>query len=617
MGELYEILKSGVLMGGNGGGSGFTPTTEQLAAMNSGINSTKVEEIATNSNKIVTLEAKTDLNIIRDSHADLNSLTWYNRIPHPTTGVPTSSSQRICTEKITFPQNTRSILCEFDDTDYKISIYTYDGDTLIQATYWYGTSPVLFVPDDNSKQYIIGVAYKNDAAINTSKKTALTGVTYQGILENVYCIKGEDINFVRGTLNPGTGIESESDKRLRSEYVYLGKGSRIVFTRYTNGYAEPNLIVYEFNSDKSYRSDSSWDDGNEYTVKNDGYCRILLRKNRNNPAISDDDIPVMTGQLKIYPTYPFESINNYFYKEFIPAYYNIDSKSADINSNTESVGVNGVSFAFCTDLHWENNVKRIGTLLSGVRDRTNIKYCIVGGDLINGGVKNNAVANIKECMNELYGSGLDIFCVRGNHDDNSIPAGNTLITDEEFYSICQSRLPNGAVYGDYAYFYFDDTVTRTRYIFLDSGVENTPLSTEQSEFLESALQSTEEGWHIIVTWHIVYKLASGTWSSVPLDLTPSAFSTSVFAILDDHNNNSDSTVEAIIGGHCHCDKNYETSGGIPIVLVDTASKNPLDGGTATTGTASETAFDVISIDYINKVIKCTRIGRGENRTIPY
>ena len=38
------------------GGGGFTPTETQLAAMNSGINSEKVEQIATNENNISSLQ---------------------------------------------------------------------------------------------------------------------------------------------------------------------------------------------------------------------------------------------------------------------------------------------------------------------------------------------------------------------------------------------------------------------------------------------------------------------------------------------------------------------------------------------------------------------------------
>lgn len=41
------------------GGSGFTPTETQLAAMNSGIDIEKVEQIATNENNILSEQAKT------------------------------------------------------------------------------------------------------------------------------------------------------------------------------------------------------------------------------------------------------------------------------------------------------------------------------------------------------------------------------------------------------------------------------------------------------------------------------------------------------------------------------------------------------------------------------
>lgn len=42
-----------------GGGSGFTPTTEQLAAMNSGITAEDVTQIGTNENNISSEQAKT------------------------------------------------------------------------------------------------------------------------------------------------------------------------------------------------------------------------------------------------------------------------------------------------------------------------------------------------------------------------------------------------------------------------------------------------------------------------------------------------------------------------------------------------------------------------------
>ena len=46
MSELYENLKAKKLGGSSGGGGGFTPTQSQLDAMNSGIDSDKVADIA-------------------------------------------------------------------------------------------------------------------------------------------------------------------------------------------------------------------------------------------------------------------------------------------------------------------------------------------------------------------------------------------------------------------------------------------------------------------------------------------------------------------------------------------------------------------------------------------
>jgi hypothetical protein len=54
--ELLLQLKEAIEQGG---GSGFTPTQEQLDAMNSGIDVTKVAQIDTNENNISTEQGKT------------------------------------------------------------------------------------------------------------------------------------------------------------------------------------------------------------------------------------------------------------------------------------------------------------------------------------------------------------------------------------------------------------------------------------------------------------------------------------------------------------------------------------------------------------------------------
>ena len=52
--DLFTVLLARATSGG--GGEGFTPTDEQLAAMNSGITSTDVEQISINENNILSLQ---------------------------------------------------------------------------------------------------------------------------------------------------------------------------------------------------------------------------------------------------------------------------------------------------------------------------------------------------------------------------------------------------------------------------------------------------------------------------------------------------------------------------------------------------------------------------------
>lgn len=55
--EYYLLkLKEAIEEGGGGGGGGFTPTTAQLAAMNSGITSEDVEQFSTNKTNILSVE---------------------------------------------------------------------------------------------------------------------------------------------------------------------------------------------------------------------------------------------------------------------------------------------------------------------------------------------------------------------------------------------------------------------------------------------------------------------------------------------------------------------------------------------------------------------------------
>ena len=61
----YLLLELKEAIEGGGGGGGFTPTQAQLDAMNSGIDSTKVAQIATNT---------TDISNIQQTIGDINTV---------------------------------------------------------------------------------------------------------------------------------------------------------------------------------------------------------------------------------------------------------------------------------------------------------------------------------------------------------------------------------------------------------------------------------------------------------------------------------------------------------------------------------------------------------------
>lgn len=56
---MYDMMFAAALAGG--GDAGFTPTETQLAAMNSGITSTDVEQINTNKTNILNIQAQPKL----------------------------------------------------------------------------------------------------------------------------------------------------------------------------------------------------------------------------------------------------------------------------------------------------------------------------------------------------------------------------------------------------------------------------------------------------------------------------------------------------------------------------------------------------------------------------
>jgi len=315
----------------------------------------------------------------------------------------------------------------------------------------------------------------------------------------------------------------------------------------------------------------------------------------------------------------------------IPSYYDtqLSSTSADVMSHSQSVGKNGISFVFCTDLHWDNNQKKSPALVKYIKDNTMVNMVILGGDYITqfGSNKQSAFNIMRDCMKSFTNVVDELYPIFGNHDRNSNnTTSDYYLTEDETYSVINSWMKQRAVYGnDYFDFYIDDQKTKTRFICIKTGAQtiDTPpgkISANTMTWIQERIDELGSDWHVIIVAHWLFSMTNFS-DHVPVGgYTQDA--SALFNMLDIKNNDSTkATVEAIISGHMHCDYIDNTTGGIPIIFTDTDSMAAYGDYSATAGTVSEQCFDIITIDYKrdgngkNKIY-CDRIGRGVSRVYP-
>ena len=556
-------------------------------------------------------------NVLSLGKIKIHPSIWYNAIPNAT-GTTDPASKRICTPKIKKNSFESSISVEFDDETYNTALYQYDSDgNVIKSFYWAESSPMNFVFEINCDSYIVGVKKVSEDVISPNDgKTAVTILnTYTLYDEKNYSngvhLNGNYFGFEIGSLIPGDGGENASDSRIRSAFISAIKGMKI---RANVGF---KVLVYKYAyNGYGYFYDGQWTDG-EYVVDENCYIRVL-GKYSNDATITDASAVAKNITIEADGNCVLDSLKSLLLTT-APSYYNMQTKLATANANMDTTGADGFTFIFATDVHWERNTKISPLLVSQIIEANpRIKRLVLGGDYINGGSHNAMLSDMQNCINAFAETKAEVLPIFGNHDSNTVGSDSPAdyFTNGEVYNTIFGVMNDNARFGNGFYYSMEFPREKTKIICLDTGVEGTQLSAEQSDWFDSELNSLSNGWKALIFAHIIYE--SENYSAVPLVLTRTAFMNTICNKCDAFNaNNPNRKVEAIIGGHVHSDWDFTTEGGIPIVLTTTNSLNALSGETATKGAASETALDIITVDYGNKTIKCTRIGRGSNRTITY
>lgn len=140
------------------------------------------------------------------------------------------------------------------------------------------------------------------------------------------------LDWVLGTLTPGTGAQSPSTTRIVSPYIKVSAGEKIV----VEGNADC-LIVYGFGDDLQYLSDSPWTAGNVFTVPTTlSYARILVRKNNSNATISASEVAEQSARCSILQKIPADVYN--YSERFISA-EPLNLEIGGMNAGIPSTGV--------------------------------------------------------------------------------------------------------------------------------------------------------------------------------------------------------------------------------------------------------------------------------------
>nr|DAY51835.1 MAG TPA: Baseplate component [Caudoviricetes sp.] len=322
----------------------------------------------------------------------------------------------------------------------------------------------------------------------------------------------------------------------------------------------------------------------------------------------------------------------------IPPYYleHLETKIKQARKNIMECGMDGETFVFITDIHWDSNKKHSPSLLKKIFNELNINTILCSGDLINEGTKENMSKMMNECVRQFTFENKFFPVAFGNHDSNAnnqVGQTDKVFSRNDVYALMYKQNDgkiNFLTENDFT-FYFDNSSSKTRYIFLDTRGETYPptISSEGYRAIESCMNSVEEGWHIIFVghWLVTPNVSDGTLikfqCGVDIEKFIDGYNTRNVNVQTPNGTYNFSTgkgkVELMLLGHSHIDFNWTTTGGTQVIMTDS------DDGIRSANTEypyvketiTEQAFDIVTINYKTKNIKCVRIGRGADRVFNY
>lgn len=305
----------------------------------------------------------------------------------------------------------------------------------------------------------------------------------------------------------------------------------------------------------------------------------------------------------------------------VPSYWltHLENRAADIREAMGKAGWNKSAFLFYSDAHWSYNYGSSPAILHWLDQHTNVNKAFFGGDVVqlesDDAVEMSYLWTWRSALH-----GLDHHSVPGNHDDGNSPADRWSEAYVYSFLLAAEETPE-VVRGEGLYYHIDEPTEKTRYLFIDSASAHGAIAWNETQqaWLKQTLISTPDGWHIVAIAHI--------WAEPDYSTTPpsagelGANGIYMLDVFDQYNARegdfADCTgrVEFCVGGHNHRDSDYTSADGIPVILVETDSRNVRSGLNCKSGTITENSVNAIVADYLNGIVNVIRIGRGNSRVV--
>lgn len=350
--------------------------------------------------------------------------------------------------------------------------------------------------------------------------------------------------------------------------------------------------------------------------------------------------------------------------EAIPSYWEseLNASVTSINNIQRLYGKNATSFGFITDFHNNANAGKSPALLQYVMDKCNIKYYFNGGDFATDGslnTKEQTINDILNAKNKFRNIADRCLRVEGNHDVAYSTLGapeyyKQNLTPEEMYDVYyrSETLHRHIVWGPTGdCFYADDEAHKVRYIGLNSQdkpyVENPDGSAVDNKmwnfafrqdqitwFAEKALYVPDDSWSVVVCSHVPpgetsvtgsdytianYDLMIGLLNAFKNKTSYSGTGSSEdypASITADYTNKGGDVI-CWVAGHVHADKLFTINGINCVTTLNDSLANTSGQPTKTQGTDTEQAFDIFTIDKVNRTVYITRVGAGTDRQFTY